>query len=291
MAHSRVAVLGLGVMGSGMARNLLRAGFSVTVFNRSPARATPLAEAGARVASSPRDAAADADVIVSMVSDDRAARGVWMGDEGALAGVKSGAMLVESSTVSVGWIKELASAADAKGATLVDAPVTGSREAAASGQILFLAGGVASDVERVKPVLSAMGRGVVHAGPTGSGSLLKLVNNFLCGVQVAALAETIAFVERSGLDPSTAIDMLLNGAGGSPLVKTLGPRMVARDFDEPHFILRLMAKDITYAREEAAQLGLPLKTANCVLGLLEQAIASGQGERDFSAVIEPIRAS
>jgi 3-hydroxyisobutyrate dehydrogenase len=291
MAHSRVAVLGLGIMGSGMAGNLLRAGFPVTVSNRSPERAKPLADAGARVAASARDAAANADVIVSMVADDRAAHDVWMGGQGALAGVRTGTLLVESSTVSVGWINELARAADAKGATLVDAPVTGSREAAASGQILFLAGGTAEDVERVRPVLSAMGRGVVHAGPTGSGALLKLVNNFMCGVQVAALAETIAFVERSGLDPSTAIDMLLSGAGGSPLVKTLGPRMVARDFDEPHFLLRLMAKDITYAREEAAQRGLTLKTANCVLGLLEQALASGQGERDFSAVIEPIRAS
>jgi 3-hydroxyisobutyrate dehydrogenase len=291
MEQSRVAVLGLGLMGSGMAGSLLRAGFPVTVFNRSPARAKPLADAGARVASSPREAAADADVIVSMVADDRAARDVWMGEQGALAGAKTGALLVESSTVSVGWIKDLAREAGARGATLIDAPVTGSREAAASGQILFLAGGSAADVERVKPVLTAMGRGVVHAGPTGSGALLKLVNNFLCGVQVAALAETIAFVERSGLDSSTAIDMLLNGAGGSPLVKTLGPRMMARDFDEPHFILRLMAKDLTYAREEAAQRGLSLKTASCVLGLLEQAIASGQGERDFSAVIEPIRAS
>jgi 3-hydroxyisobutyrate dehydrogenase len=291
MSHSRVAVLGLGLMGSGMAGSLLRAGFPVTVFNRSPARATPLAEAGARVASSARDAAADADVIVSMVADDRAAREVWMGELGALAGAKSGALLVESSTASVGWIKELAAAAQAKDATLIDAPVTGSREAAATAQILFLAGGTAADVERVKPVLNAMGRGVVHAGPTGSGALLKLVNNFMCGAQVAVLAETIAFVERSGLDPASAIDMLLNGAGGSPLVKTLAPRMTAGDFDAPHFVMRLMAKDLTYAREEAAQVGLNLQTAACALGLFERAIASGQGERDFSAVIEPIRAS
>jgi 3-hydroxyisobutyrate dehydrogenase len=290
MEHSRVAVLGLGLMGSGMARNLLRAGFPVTVFNRSPARATPLADAGARVASSPRDAAADADVIVSMVADDRAARDVWMGEQGALAGVKAGALLVESSTISVGWIKDLARAAEAHGATLIDAPVTGSREQAAAGQILFLAGGSGADVERVRPVLSAMGRDVVHAGPTGSGALLKLVNNFLCGAQVAVLAETIAFVERSGLDPATAIDMLLNGAGGSPVIKTLAPRMVARDFD-PHFVMRLMAKDLTYAREEAAQRGLTLHTASCVLGLFEQAITAGQGDRDFSAVIEPIRGS
>jgi 3-hydroxyisobutyrate dehydrogenase len=214
-----------------------------------------------------------------------------MGEQGALAGAKPGALLVESSTVSVGWIKELAGAAQSHGATLIDAPVTGSREHAAAGQILFLAGGSAADVERVKPVLSAMGRGVVHAGPTGSGALLKLVNNFLCGAQVAVLAETLAFVERSGLDSTTAINMLLEGAGGSPLVKTLGPRMVARDFDQPHFIMRLMAKDLTYAREEAAQHGLTLHTATCVLGLFERAIATGQGERDFSAVIEPIRSS
>jgi 3-hydroxyisobutyrate dehydrogenase len=290
MEQARVAVLGLGLMGSGMARNLLRAGFPVTVFNRSPARAASLADAGARVASSARDAAADADVIVSMVADDRAARAVWMGEQGALAGVKTGALLVESSTISVGWIKELAREAQSHGATLIDAPVTGSREQAAAGQILFLAGGSADDVERVRPVLAAMGRDVVHAGPTGSGALLKLVNNFLCGAQVAVLAETLAFVERSGLDPTTAVDMLLNGAGGSPVVKTLAARMVARDFD-PHFVLRLMAKDLTYAREEAAQRGLTLQTATCALGLFERAIETGQGDRDFAAVIEPIRNS
>jgi 3-hydroxyisobutyrate dehydrogenase len=290
MERPHVSVLGLGLMGSGMAHNLIRAGFPVTVYNRNREKAAPLGEAGARVARSPRDAAAEADVIVSMVADDQASRSVWLDEQGALAGVKPGALLIESSTVTVGWIEELAAAARAAGAVLVDAPVTGSRDQAEAGQVLFLAGGEAAAVERARPVLSAMGRGIVHVGATGGGALLKLVNNFMSGAQAAVLAEAITFVEQSGLDRTTALDVLLNGAPGSPLVKALTPRMTARDFT-PYFNLRLMAKDLTYAKAEAARRGVSLDTATCVLELYQRAIDDGRGDRDFSAIVDAVRRS
>lgn len=290
MTEPRVALLGLGSMGAGMARNLLRAGFPLAVYNRHHEKAGPIREEGARVAASPRDAAADADVVVCMVADDRASRDVWMGEQGALAGAKPGALLIESSTVSVSWIEELSQEAKASGAELIDAPVTGSRDHAAAGQLLFLVGGSAAALERARPVLSVMSRGIVHVGPTGSGALLKLVNNFMCGAQAAVLAEALTMVERGGLDRDTAIEVLLNGAPGSPLVKTLTPRMADLEYSPPHFSLRLMAKDLTYARDEAARFGLTLDTATCALSLFERAIAAGHGDRDFAAVIEPKRA-
>jgi 3-hydroxyisobutyrate dehydrogenase len=288
MAQARVAVLGLGIMGAGMANNLLRAGFPVSVYNRDAAKSVPFAESGARVAASPREAASDADVVISMVSDDRASRAVWMGDQGALASVKKGALLIESSTLTVKWVEELAKAATEAGADLIDAPVTGSRDHAASGQLLFVVGGSAEALERATPVLSVMSRAVVHAGPTGSGALVKLINNFVCGVQAAALAEALVMIERSTLDRDKTLDFLYNGAPGSPLVKTLGPRMAARDF-QTFFFLKLMEKDLTYAREEAARRGVTLETATAALSLFDRAIAEGHGDKDFTAIVESVR--
>jgi 3-hydroxyisobutyrate dehydrogenase len=288
MAQPRVAVLGLGIMGAGMANNLLRAGFPVNVYNRDAAKSAPFAASGARVSTSPRDAARDADVVISMVSDDRASRAVWMGEQGALSSVKKGALLIESSTLTVAWVEELSKAALAAGADLIDAPVTGSRDHAAAGQLLFLVGGSAEALERAKPVLSVMSRGIVPLGPTGSGALMKLINNFVCAVQAAALAEGIRFIEQSNLGRDEALDVLYNGAPGSPLVKTLGPRMAARDF-QPFFFLKLMEKDVTYAKQEAARRGITLETATAALSLFDRAIADGHGDKDFTAIVESVR--
>jgi 3-hydroxyisobutyrate dehydrogenase len=288
MSEPRVALIGLGLMGSGMARRLLGAGFSLTVYNRSRERAATLAAEGAQVAPSPREAAAGAGVVVTMVADDAAARAVWLGEQGVLAGVGRGTVLVECSTVSVGWIEELARAASAAGCELLDAPVTGSRSHAASGELLFLVGGSAAALETARPVLAAMSRGIVHVGATGRGALLKLVNNFLCGVQAASLAEALAVIERSGLDRAKALEVLTSGAPGSPLVKTLSARMTARDYT-PNFTLRLMAKDLTYAIREAGRHGVPLATAASALAVYEQAIARGRAEEDFSVIVEPLR--
>ncbi len=275
-------------MGSGMARRLLGACFPLTVYNRNRQRAAPLAGEGARVADSPREVAAQADVVLSMVADDAAARAVWLGEKGALAGVARGTVLVECSTVTLGWIEELGREAAAAGCELLDAPVTGSRTHAASGEVSFLVGGSAAALEAARPVLAAMSRAIVHVGSTGHGALLKLVNNFLCGVQAASLAEALALVERSGLDRAKALDVLTSGAPGSPLVKTLAARMTARDYT-PNFLLRLMAKDLSYALGEGGRHGLSLSTAAAALELYEQAIAGGRGDEDFSVIVEPLR--
>jgi len=285
----RVAILGLGTMGMGMAKNLLKAGFSVTAYNRTQAKAAPLAAAGARIARTPAEAASDADMVISMLSDDDASRKTWTGAQGALEGARPGAVLVECSTVTPAWIAELAGLAAARSLSLLDAPVTGSRMQAEGGQLNFLVGGDAGVLERVRPVLAAMSREIVHLGPVGSGARMKLINNFLCGVQIASLAEGLVWIERSGLDREQALKVLCNGAPGSPLLHALSARMAASAYDV-NFLLSLMRKDLHYAGADAATLGVELHTASTAEARFAEAAAAGYADKDMSAVIEPLRA-
>ena len=288
MAQTKIALLGLGIMGSGMAGRLLSAGYPLTVYNRTPEKAQPLVEQGARLGRTPAEAVADAEIILSMLADDEVSRQVWLGKDGALAAAVPGAILIESSTVTPAWIEELDRAARVRGLSLIDAPVTGSRLQAAAGQLLFLAGGDAGVLERITPVLNTMGRGIVHLGPTGSGARLKLINNFVCGVQAATLAEALGLIEHSGLDVDQALRVLSEGAPGSPLFKTLSGRMMNREY-EPHFAVKLMAKDLRYALAEARHQPQTLATAVAALSVFEKSIAAGDGERDMSSIVEQFR--
>ena len=279
----RVALLGLGTMGSGMAGRLLAAKFEITVFNRTREKSMAFAKGGASVAASPAEAAKSAEVIISMVADDAASREVWLGTNGALLGARAASLLIECSTLTVKWVQELAAAATARGCDLVDAPVTGSQPQAATGQLLFLAGGPDAAVERARPVFEAMGRGVVHLGPNGTGALLKLVNNFLGGVQTASTAEALAWLEAAGLDRTKAMAILCDGAPGSPIVRRTAERAERNDFT-PTFFLRLMAKDLAYAIAEASRAGIDLRTAAPALARFEDATRQGLGGKDFAAV-------
>jgi 3-hydroxyisobutyrate dehydrogenase len=288
MSKPRIAFLGLGIMGSGMARNLLTKSFPLTVFNRNAEKSKPFVNEGAHVAGSPREAAERAEIIVSMVADDIAARSLWLGENGALAGAKPGTICIESSTVTVNWVRELAAAAAQKKCEFLDAPVTGSKNQAAGGELNFLVGGDSATLEKARPVLAAMGKTITHLGPTGSGAMIKLINNFVCGVQVAALAEALTMIERSGLDRAKALEILTHGAPGSPLVRTVAGRMTAPDFT-PNFLLRLMAKDIGYAIQEGRKLSVELVTAKAALEDFQKAIAAGLGDKDIAAIVEPFR--
>jgi 3-hydroxyisobutyrate dehydrogenase len=288
MEQTNIALLGLGLMGSGMAGHLLDAGYPLTIWNRTPGKAQALQARGARLAKSPREAAAGAAVVISMLADVPVCRDVWLGRGEALVDIAAGTVLIESSTVTVEWIEELDRAAKEHGCDLVDAPVTGSKPQAEAGQLLFLAGGSSATVNKVTPILKAMGRDVVHVGPVGSGARLKLINNFLSGSQAAALAEALSLIERSGLDREKALGVLTEGAPGSPLVKLLSGRMTARQY-EPNFVLRLMAKDLRYAVSEADHQALDLDMGRAALRVFEHAIAAGQGDDDMSAVVEQFR--
>jgi 3-hydroxyisobutyrate dehydrogenase len=288
MAKMSVALLGLGTMGSGMATNLVKAGFPLAVYNRTAAKAEGLAALGARVATTPADAAKGAQVILSILADDAASRETWTGADGALAAAQKDAVLIESSTVSPAWVAELGGLATARGLDLLDAPVTGSRIQAEGCQLIFLVGGSETALTRATPVLQAMSKEIVHLGPSGSGAKMKLLNNFLCGVQIASLAEGIAWLEHSGLDRDKALSILKNGAPGSPLLANISARMTARDYTV-NFLLKLMAKDLDYAYAAAAESGVDLTTAANASALFERAIAAGYSEEDMSSVVEPLR--
>jgi 3-hydroxyisobutyrate dehydrogenase len=271
-----------------MARRLLGAGFKVAVYNRNAEKAKPLAEAGAKVAATPREAAKGAGIIISMVADDQAARAVWLGENGALAGAKKGTVLVESSTITPEWIVELGDTAAQHGCALLDAPVTGTKPHAAAGELTFLVGGEAAALEKARPALAAMSKAIVHVGPSGSGALIKLLNNFLCAVQAVSFAEALAVIENSGLDKANALELLTNGTPGSPLVRAMAARMSARDYT-PNFAMMLMAKDLGYAGRAGWRHAVDLSTAACALEAFRNAIAAGHGDKDFSAVAEYIK--
>jgi 3-hydroxyisobutyrate dehydrogenase len=275
-------------MGSGMAANLLKAGFPLTVYNRTAAKAQPLVDAGARLASTPADVVQGASVVLSMLADDAASRNVWLGTDGALAAADKSAILIESSTVSPTWIAELAAAAAQRGVQFLDAPVTGSRMQAEAGQLSFLVGGSEATLAAVTPVLQAMSKEILHLGPVGSGAKLKLINNFLCGVQIASLAQGITWIERNGLDREKALAFLKTGAPGSPVFAALSTRMAAQNYTV-NFHLKLMAKDLQYAQNEAARCDLDLTTAQAARKLFDDAVAKGFGEEDMASVIEPLR--
>jgi 3-hydroxyisobutyrate dehydrogenase len=284
----KVAVLGLGIMGAGMARQLVAKGFDVTVWNRDPAKTAALAAEGARVAGTPAQAAADADVVMAMLAHDEASRAVWLGEQGALAAMRTDAVAVESSTLTLEWIHALAAAAKNRGIDFLDAPVTGSKAQAETGVLSFLVGGPAELLERTRPVLAAMSKTITHLGPTGSGALMKLINNFLCGVQVASLAEAIAMAERGGLDSGQAAAVLSGGAPGSPLVKMIAQRMLDRAY-EPNFFVPLMAKDLSYAHQTFARAGIDLASAEAARARFVDAERAGMGSMDIAAIVELLR--
>lgn len=283
MSKPSVAILGLGIMGSGMAGRLLSAGFPLTVYNRNQEKCAPLVKQGATSVTTPRDAASRSEIIISMVANDEASRDIWLGEQGALTGTAANYLLIECSTLTANWIHELAAKAAEHRCRFLDAPVTGTKPHAASGELTFLVGGSSADVAAAQPVFSVMGRETIHLGPTGSGALMKLVNNFVCGVQAASLAEALRFIEATSLDRTKALSILTGGAPGSGIVKRVADRVASNDYS-PNFALRWMAKDLSYALQEASARRLALKTVSAAQSIFETAVDEGYGDEDFSAV-------
>jgi 3-hydroxyisobutyrate dehydrogenase len=285
----KVALLGLGIMGGGMAANLLKGGFALSVYNRTRERAEPFAAQGAQIADTPRQAAQDADVILAMVGDDDASRAVWLGDDGALANVKTGATLIECSTLTPEWVRELAMQAAAKGCKFLDAPVTGSKAAAANGQLTLLVGGDAETLEAVLPVLEAISSRIAHIGPTGAGATYKLINNMMAAVHVAALGEGLALAERAGLNIEALMPLINDSAINSLVVKGKLPRMVAHNYDDTDFALKWMHKDVRYALGLGSTFDVPLKTAQAAFDVIQAAREKGFDDMDFAATAEGVR--
>ena len=244
---TKVAFIGLGRMGHGMAGRYLDADFTVAVFTRSKAKAEHLMARGARWASSPAEAADGADAVVTRVADDEASRHVWLGKDGAAATMKAGSLAIECSTVSHRHALDMARELRSRGLIYIDCPVTGLPEAAAAGTLTLLVGADAVDLDRAKPYLAPIGNVVRHFGAVGTGTVFKLINNLMGAVQIASLAEGIAMAEQAGLDMNLVAEALATGAVASPQVIRHSKRMAARDFAGASFTAALRYKDAAYA--------------------------------------------
>jgi 3-hydroxyisobutyrate dehydrogenase len=259
----RVAILGLGAMGSRMAVRLLRAGHTVTVYNRSSPPVDALQAAGAIHGITPRSAVEGAEIVIAMVRDDEASRTIWCDDrDGALKGLGPRAIAIESSTLTPGWIRELSELAHAAGACFLDAPVVGSRPQAENGQLIYLVGGDKETLDRAKAILLIIGATVHHVGPVGAGAILKLAANALFGTQVAAIAEIFALLNRLDCDPHTMADVLNSLPVTSPAAKG-ALALILANADAPLFPIELVEKDFGYALGEAKanSLAMPVTAA------------------------------
>jgi 3-hydroxyisobutyrate dehydrogenase len=245
MAH--VAFIGLGRMGHGMAGRYLDAGFTVSIWNRSKAKAEDLIARGARWATSPEDAAIDADAVVTMVADDQASRAVWLTKDGAAATMKAGTLAIECSTVSYQHTLDLARELRGRGLIYIDSPVTGLPDAAASGKLTLLVGAEPADLERARPYLVPLSTTIRHFGAVGSGTVYKLINNLMGAIQIAGLAEGLAIAEQAGLDMDLVLEAIQSGVAASPQVLRHSSRMVARNFAGATFTAALRQKDAAYA--------------------------------------------
>src|ERR1700757_1363869 len=244
---ARVAFIGLGRMGHGMAGRYLDAGFTVAVWNRSKAKAEDLIARGARWASTPGDAAIDADAVVTMVADDEASRTVWLGAGGAAASMKPGVLAIECSTVSYRHALDMARELNGRGLIYIDCPVTGLPDAAASGKLTLLVGAEAADLDKARPFLEPVGSTIRHFGAVGSGTVYKLINNLMGAIQIAGIAEGLAIAEQAGLDMKLVLEAVETGVAASPQVIRHARRMVARNFSGATFTAALRYKDAAYA--------------------------------------------
>ena len=270
---TRVAFIGLGRMGHGMAGRYLEAGFKVAVWNRSKAKAEDLIARGAQWATSPEDAAIDADAVVTMVADDEASRAVWLGNDGAAKTAKAGTLAIECSTVSYRHALDMARELRGRGLVYIDCPVTGLPEAAAAGKLTLLVGADAADLDKARPYLAPLSTTIRHFGAVGTGTVYKLINNLMGAVQIASLAEGIAIAEQAGLDMKLVAEAMATGAVASPQVIRHSKRMVERDFSGASFTAALRRKDAAYAVTLAETLLPGVPVGRAALAVYDKATA------------------
>lgn len=287
MARNRiekVAFIGLGIMGRAMAANLLKAGFSVTVWNRTAVRMQPLIEAGARAAASPKHAAADADVVITVVTDSPDVEQVLLGDDGVIHGARAGTVVIDMSTISPRRTREMAARLADKQIHMLDAPVTGGDVGARDGTLSIMVGGDEAVFERCRPLFEAMGRHVVHVGPIGAGQTVKLCNQVIVALNLLAMGEGLALAAKAGVDMEKMLSVVQKGAAGSWALDNLAPRVLRGDY-APGFMVKLQQKDLRLVMEAAAELNLPLIGTGVVQQLLRSVEAYGGADDGTQAIV------
>lgn len=279
-----VAFIGLGIMGRAMAANVLRAGFELTVWNRTASRMEPLVAAGARAALSPRDAASDADAVITIVTDSPDVEEVLLGPDGVIHGARPGTIVIDMSTISPERTRFLSERLGEKGIIMLDAPVTGGDVGAREGTLSIMVGGDEQAFRRCLPLFQAMGRHIVHVGPNGAGQTVKLCNQVIVALNLLAMAEGLALAAKAGVDVEKMLSVVQKGAAGSWALDHLAPRVLRGDY-APGFMVKLQQKDLRLALETAAQVGLPLIGTGVVQQLLRSVEAYGGGEDGTQAIV------
>ena len=285
----KIGFIGLGIMGQPMAKNVFKAGYELAVYNRSAEKTKPLAEAGARVASSPKEAAEGADVIILMLAGPEAIDAVLEGPDGILAGMGEGQTLVNMSTVSPQYSKELHDRLKARSCISIDAPVSGSRKPAEEGALVILAGGPRGKVTELDPLFLTMGKKVVYCGDAGQGSSMKLAANLLLGTMVGGLCEAVNFGEKCGLSVETMLDTMLSGPMGCALFE-FKKEMLIKDTFSAQFPLKHMTKDIRFALQTADENGAATPVAHTVFQLYRESMGRDLSDMDFAAVKKVLEA-
>jgi 3-hydroxyisobutyrate dehydrogenase len=255
----KVGFIGLGIMGQGMARNLLKAEFPLTVWNRTASKMDPLVDEGAQAADSPADLAAKSDLIVICVSDTPDVEAVILGEDGVLEGAGAGSLVIDCSTISPIVTRELAKKLAEKEVAMLDAPISGGSEGAAEGTLSIMVGGEAGDFERALPVFEAMGQKITHVGESGAGQTVKLVNQILVVGHAQAMSEALLFAQAGGVDLEKALEAVSAGAAGSWMLSNRGPQIIRRDW-RPGFTIDLQQKDVRLVLGAADEMGVPVPT-------------------------------
>jgi 3-hydroxyisobutyrate dehydrogenase-like beta-hydroxyacid dehydrogenase len=283
----RIGFVGLGIMGSGMARNLIEKGHDVVVWNRTASRMEPLVEAGATPAASPADVARRCPMVMICVSDTPDVDAVLHGEEGLLAGLSSGSLVVDHSTISPGATVEFAAEVEVLGGTWIDAPVSGGSEGAARGTLSIMAGGTDVDIERARPFMEAFGTTITHVGPVGAGQRVKIVNQILVVVTQLGVSEALLFAQASGLDLDVTLEAVMGGAAGSWMLANRGPQMIERDW-RPGFTIDLQQKDLRLALEAADAVGSPVPGTGLVFQLYRALQNEGLGAEGNHALVKAL---
>ena len=279
--------IGLGIMGQGMVRNLLKAGFDVKIWNRTAKRMDPLVEAGAKKTSNPADLASKCDIVITCVSDTPDVQEVVLGQSGVIHGIRSGALLIDMSTISPQATREMAAKLEEKGAHMLDAPISGGSEGAAKGTLSIMIGGDAKQVERAMPYFKAMGKTITHVGGHGAGQMVKLVNQILVVVNMLAVGEALLFGQAGGLDLQKTLEAVTQGAAGSWMLSNRGPQVLKRDW-RPGFTIDLQQKDLRLVLEAADQMGVPLMATNMVFNLYRTLQREGLGAEGNHALVKAL---
>ncbi|MBA3950949.1 MAG: 2-hydroxy-3-oxopropionate reductase [Rubrobacter sp.] len=286
----KVGFIGLGIMGKPMAENLIGAGYDLALYNRTSEKADELAGDNATVAGSPREVAEQSDVVITMLPDSPQVEEVLAGPDGVLEGIREGALIVDMSTISPVVTEELAARVKEKGASMLDAPVSGGDVGAIEGTLSIMVGGSEEDFERARPLFEAMGKTITHVGESGAGQVVKAANQIVVALTIEAVSEALVLGSKAGVDPEKILDVLGGGLAGNKVMEAKREKMLGHSFD-PGFRIELHHKDLGIALAAGREYGVTLPVTAVVDQMLETLKAKGRGDRDHSAILTLIEDS